>query len=253
MNYICYYRVSTKRQGQSGYGLKAQSEAIFKFIRPDDHVIREFTEIESATGSKDRPELTKAVKLCRETGATLITARLDRLYRNVYMMSKLMESKIEIVFCDFPDASKFTLHILAAIAEYESTRISTNTKLALKQVKKTGSKSGRPSGKPTGFTNVDRRMGPIAHYKKYLDYPQNKMAFAFVRQITSTQHMTSKQLAAALNVNSYTTHLDREWEAGDVIKLRRVFTSIGIAEKVQEFERYKIDCEVRRMAKMATQ
>jgi hypothetical protein len=47
------------------------------------------TEVES--GKKDdRPELIKALSLCRIHNATLITAKLDRLARNVAFISNLM-------------------------------------------------------------------------------------------------------------------------------------------------------------------
>ena len=36
------------------------------------------------------------------------------------MISRLMESRLEFVAVDFPHANRFTIHILAAVAEYES-------------------------------------------------------------------------------------------------------------------------------------
>ena len=73
------------------------------------------------SGRKDsRPELAKALSLCRILRATLIIARLDRLSRNVGMIARLMESGLEFVAADFPHANRFTIHILAAVAEYES-------------------------------------------------------------------------------------------------------------------------------------
>ena len=252
MDYVAYYRVSTKKQGESGLGLKAQRETVYKFISPDDHVIHEYTEIETATGTKERPELSKAVKMCRQSGATLICARMDRLYRNVYMMAKLMESKVDFVFCDFPMASKMTIQILSVLSEYEADRISKNTKLALEQVRKHGSKSGKKIGNPGGWNHKDRKMGPISKYKAFLDNPMNKMAYAFVEQISFTTKASSKLIAMSLNKNSYKTHANKEWTPSDVIKLKRIFTSIKIREEVAEFERYKIDKEIESISKINT-
>ena len=96
-------------------------------------------------------------------------------------------------------------------------------------------------------------MGPISKYKAYLDSPTNKMAFAFVEQIMFTTKASSKVLAMSLNKNSYRTQSGKEWTASDVIKLKRVFTSIKIREDVAEFERYKVDKEVESITRINTQ
>lgn len=53
-----------------------------------------------------RPKLIEALGECRKTGSTLIVAKLDRLSRNVAFTSKLLESDVEIVFCDFPNGEQ---------------------------------------------------------------------------------------------------------------------------------------------------
>jgi DNA invertase Pin-like site-specific DNA recombinase len=75
------------------------------------------------SGRKDsRPGFAKALSMCRIARAALVIARLDRLSRNVEMISRLLESRLEFVAVDFPYANRFT--ILAAVAEYESRLIS---------------------------------------------------------------------------------------------------------------------------------
>ena len=66
--------------------------------------------------------------MCRKEKATLIIAKLDRLSRNLAFISNLMESKVEFVACDFPQANRLTLHILAAVAHHEMKMIRTRTK-----------------------------------------------------------------------------------------------------------------------------
>ena len=75
-------------------------------------------------------------------GLTLIVAKLDRLARNVHFISSLMESKVDFVCCDFPEASPLTLHIMAAVAEHEAKSISVRTKAALAAAKARGVKLG---------------------------------------------------------------------------------------------------------------
>jgi hypothetical protein len=44
--------------------------------------------------------------------------------RNVHFISSLMKAGVEFIACDFPQANRLTVHILAALAEHEATMIS---------------------------------------------------------------------------------------------------------------------------------
>jgi DNA invertase Pin-like site-specific DNA recombinase len=65
----------------------------------------------------------------------LVIEKLDRLARNVYFVSGLMESRVRFVACDMPEANELTIHIMAAFAEHEAKRISQRTREALAQAK----------------------------------------------------------------------------------------------------------------------
>lgn len=142
--FVSYLRVSTEKQGKSGLGLEAQREAISCYLNGGDwELLKEFVEVESGK-KNDRPKLLEALEFCQITGAILIIAKLDRLARNVAFISNLMESGVEFVACDLPQASKFTIHILAAVAEHEREMISNRTTAALKAAKARGVKLGTP-------------------------------------------------------------------------------------------------------------
>lgn len=142
MRYVAYYRVSTKRQGRSGLGLEAQRESVISYARD---LVGEYTEVESGR-KNDRPELAKALKHCRATGAMLVVARLDRLGRDAAFLSSLMDSSVDFVAVDFPEANRLTMHILAAVADYEARLVSERTKVALKQAQARGTRLGNPNG-----------------------------------------------------------------------------------------------------------
>jgi len=55
-----------------------------------------------------------ALAVCRLHRATLVIAKLDRHSLNVHFVSNLMESGVEFVAVDFPQANKLTIHIIAA-------------------------------------------------------------------------------------------------------------------------------------------
>ena len=140
-NYIAYLRQSTTKQEKSGLGIEAQRSIIHSFVK-EGLIIAEFVETESGKKS-DRPKLQEALALCRKTNSILIVAKLDRLSRNVAFTSKLLESDVEIIFCDFPQANRLILHIISSIAEYEANLISQRTRQSLKAKKERGVKLGK--------------------------------------------------------------------------------------------------------------
>ena len=143
--FVAYYRVSTDKQGRSGLGLEGQREAVRSYLNSGNWSLAdEVTEVESGKRN-DRPELDRALGLCRLYGATLVVAKLDRLARNVAFISKLMESGVDFVAVDFPQANRLTVHILAAVAEHEAAMISARTKAALNAAKARGVKLGNPA------------------------------------------------------------------------------------------------------------
>lgn len=81
--FICYYRVSTDKQGRSGLGIEAQRQAVNTYLNGGDwQILDEFTEVESGRRS-DRPELDKALAAARLHRAGLVVSKVDRLTRSV--------------------------------------------------------------------------------------------------------------------------------------------------------------------------
>jgi DNA invertase Pin-like site-specific DNA recombinase len=142
--YVTYRRVSTDEQGRSGLGLEAQQRDLDLYLasQPDAEVLADFVEV--ASGAKgDRPALVEALALCRKQKATLLVAKLDRLSRNVAFVAALLEDKtVELVVASLPQASRFELHLYAALAEQERTFVSQRTKAALAAAKARGVKLG---------------------------------------------------------------------------------------------------------------
>ena len=180
--FVAYLRVSTQRQGYSGLGLEAQREIIHNYLG-ETKPIFEYVEVESGRKTdKGRPKLKEALSQCRTYGAKLIVAKLDRLARNVSFLSALLESDVEIVFCDFPQANKMVLHILASISQYEAELISTRTKQALAAKKARGCKLGNPEHL------LEKHEVAIAksnetNRKKAADNPNNKRAVAMLKAL----------------------------------------------------------------------
>ena len=156
-DFIAYYRVSTSGQAQSGLGLEAQRQAVLDFINGiGNRLIAEFPEVESGKRC-DRPELNNALNRCRETGAKLVIARLDRLARNAAFLLTLRDSGVEFVAADMPDANRLTVGIMALVAEDEAERISQRTKAALAAAKARGVKLGGIRSWEAVNTSISRR------------------------------------------------------------------------------------------------
>ena len=217
-NYVSYLRQSTKKQSLSNLGIEAQREIIHKYlgqIKP----IAEFVETESGKRT-DRPKLAEALELCRKTKSTLIVAKLDRLSRNVAFTSKLLESDVEIKFCDFPEANRLILHIIASIAEYEAGLISQRTKQSLKAKKARGVRLGKPENL---MNNLDRALenSKRAIRAKALDNDNNRRAIAMLR-VLAAQDLSLSEMARRLNNEGFVTSQGKKFTAWQVsILLKR--------------------------------
>ena len=212
MPYVAYLRQSTKKQEVSGLGIEAQREIILKHISPEIP-LAEFVETESGRHN-DRPKLSEALALCRKTNSTLIVAKLDRLSRNVAFVSKLLESDVEIKFCDFPEANKLVLHIIASISEYEANLISTRTKQSLEAKKA----RGFALGKPENLTdNLDKAISNSrkTNMKKARENPNNKRAAAMLK-ILVKQNLSLTQMADILNSEGFVTSRGSQFTAWSV-------------------------------------
>jgi DNA invertase Pin-like site-specific DNA recombinase len=138
---VAYYRVSSVRQGQSGLGLAAQRQIVQAFMEHRGILLQEF--VEQASGRRDdRPVLAEALALCRKRKATLVLARLDRLFRRVSFVSRLLDTGVDFVCCEYPSKDKFWIQIQSAFAEEEARKISNRTKLALAAARARGVKLG---------------------------------------------------------------------------------------------------------------
>ncbi len=206
--YIGYFRVSTARQGQSGLGLEAQKQSITQYVGDKDNLIEEFIEVE--TGRKnDRPELMAALAACRRHKATLIIAKLDRLARNVAFVSNLMEAGVEFIAADNPHASKLTIHVLCAVAEFECQMISERTKAALTAAKARGIRLGNPKGNTPHLEKARKAQCQYAD-----EHAANVVPI--ISEIQRAGLTSYRQVAGALNIRGIVTSRGGKWHPATV-------------------------------------
>lgn len=215
--FVAYYRVSTERQGRSGLGIEAQKEAVTRYLNGGAwELVAEVVEVESGK-KNDRPRLAEALALCRIHNATLIIAKLDRLARNVAFIANLMEAGVEFTACDFPQANRLTIHVLAAVAEHEREMISKRTKEALAAAKARGKVLGghrpgalpnadeaRTKGREVRTAKADKRAGDL---------------LPVIEAIKADGACSLRDIAAELNRRGITTARGGEWSA---VQVKRV-------------------------------
>jgi len=215
--FVAYYRVSTQQQGRSGLGLEAQQQAVRTHLNGGSWtLISELVEVESGKRN-DRPKLAEALRLCRAHRATLLVAKLDRLARNVAFISALMEAGVEFQAVDMPQANRLTIHILAAMAEYEAAAISARTKAALAAAKARGVKLG---GRMWAIETVSAK-GNVASAQARAEAATHRAAdlAPVIDTIKAEGASSLRQIAAALNERGIPTPRGGEWSAMQVQRL----------------------------------
>ncbi len=219
-SFIVYYRVSTKRQGESGLGLDAQREAAESYVRKQGGtIIAEYREVETGKDCR-RTEIIKAILHADRSWATLVIAKLDRLARNLWFTSTLMESKIDFVACDNPHATRLTIHILAAVAEEEARLISQRTKAALTAYKARGGILG-----PATFKNrtewqkkatVARQRGTVRNAELSRDAYHEVLPLV---QGLRRDGLSLAAIASRLNDQDYKTRMGKAWNKSQVKRI----------------------------------
>ncbi len=220
--FISYLRVSTARQGASGLGLEAQREAVSRYLNGGSWtLVQEVMEVESGKRN-DRPAIAEALRLCRLHKATLVIAKLDRLARNVHFISSLMESGVDFVACDFPEANRLTVHILAAVAEHEAAMISARTKAALKAAKARGVILGGQRG------SVDRMLEMAAKGTSRSTIVRQENTgkrcadlLPVIEELRAGGATSLRAIAEGLNAAGLATARGREWTATQVMRVLR--------------------------------
>lgn len=170
MFFVSYVRVSTTKQGTSGLGLEAQQQTIEQYVaQQGGTLLKQFTEVESGART-DRPELTAALNHCKLTDSVLLVAKLDRLSRDLHFVTGLEKTGVTFVVCDFPSVNSFTIHMFAALAQYERELISARTKAALTALKARGTRLGNPENLTPEAAAAGRTAGRTAQHHRATEF-----------------------------------------------------------------------------------
>lgn len=226
--YVAYYRVSTDRQGRSGLGLEAQQQTVRDRLNGGDWtIVGQVTEVETGTNKRARPELDRALSLCRVMGAKLVVANVSRLTRDPDFMGRLVEAGVEVEFCDLPKVEgavgTFMLRQMLAVAELEAGMVSERTKKALTAAKARGQKLGGNRGNLAAVSDKGRALSLATRQQKATQRASDLRPI--IQGIQATGITSAAGIAKALNDQGIPTARGGQWQA---IQVQRVLAKLAL-------------------------
>ena len=194
-----------------GYGMTAQREIVRRFVESQNGILEiEFCEVESGKlTSEERPQLAAALDYCRRNkGVTCVISKLDRLARNAEFLLRLQNSGVDFVCCDCPNADRFTVGILALVAQRERELISERTRLGLAAAKSKGVKLGTP--------NPQKAVAAMKAANKTAKSEFIAKVFPIIQGIQSAGVKTLQGIADCLNRRGIPTRSAKTWHPSSV-------------------------------------
>lgn len=229
LRFVGYYRVSTARQGRSGLGLEAQQASVREYLaRVGGVELASFVEVES--GRKNtRPKLADAILRCKQSNATLLVAKLDRLSRNAAFLMNLRDSGVQFEALDIPGANSMTVGVLALVAQHEAEAISDRTRKALAARKARGLSLGTPRDL-SAYQRRASRLGSNTNHAKA--EARAKLVAPAIKAAQDAGKTSLRQIASHLNAESIPTPRGKSWTATAVrnaIKQLETATEVNAA------------------------
>jgi DNA invertase Pin-like site-specific DNA recombinase len=229
--YVAYYRVSTQKQGKSGLGIAAQQEAVHRYVAgAQGELIESFTETESGR-TNDRPELHRALELCRLRKACLVVAKMDRLTRSVSFLLALIDKADRergVVFCDLPTipegpTGKFLLTQMASVAELEAGLIAQRTRAALQAAKARGKRLGRRDAAIAQYAAEGGKAGSLVRTEKADQHAADLARYVKAAKAKGAESL--REVADALNERGLLTPRGGQWSA---VQVQRLLKRLGL-------------------------
>ena len=196
--YIGYVRTST---GKQNLGLEEQQTQIIDFVINNNAELKEII-IEQESGKNNiRRGLDMALEKCSKYGYTLLFTKLDRLTREVEFLFAIRNRGVKLLCIALPELNTLTLGIFGTMAQYEREMISSRTKRALGELKKT-----KTLGTIANLTNEGRQKGSQVVQQQRVENENWRRAKTFVEHFQMKNgYMNLTEVSNLLNENGYKT------------------------------------------------
>ena len=171
---IAYLRTSTDKKTQNGvhqdgYSFDSQMAAIQRYInsQPDTELVATYAEQMSGFNN-ERVELNKALEHVKTLGqeAFIISSKIDRLSRSASFIIEMTDKNVPFRIAEMPNATPFTLHIMALVAQNERENIKNRVRESMAIAKKAGRVFGSPQPDKCVALMVQANRDNAAIYKK---------------------------------------------------------------------------------------
>jgi DNA invertase Pin-like site-specific DNA recombinase len=196
--FIGYVRTST---GKQNLGLEEQQTQILDFVKnSNDHLVEIIVEQESGKNNVRRG-LENALDKCSKHGYTLLFTKLDRLTREVEFLFAIRNRGVKLRCIALPELNTLTLGIFGTMAQYEREMISSRTRRALSELKKT-----KTLGTIGNLTNEGRKKGSEVVKLQRVENENWRRAKTFVEHFQMKNgYMNLTEVSKLLNENGYKT------------------------------------------------
>ena len=152
---VAYLRESTRPYGRMN--ANAQLDAIRAMLVPKKaKLLEKYTELEPLTDN-DRPELRRAVRHCKDVGATLLVGQLDRMRGGVRWLEFVSQQGIKFRGVDAPHINQISYHLLTVADLHWREELGRRVTASLAQAKADGVSLGGDRGHNEGL-----KQGPSA-------------------------------------------------------------------------------------------
>jgi DNA invertase Pin-like site-specific DNA recombinase len=217
---IAYIRVSSREQGQSGFGLASQKAEIEGFAEAAGYrIVHVYSEVASAVGGssvKKRPVLRKAIAHAKGKDWSLIISRLDRLSRNADEIERLaMASGVKIVSARIiGDTGHVTIQTEAARIQKETEMLRARTRAGIDRARQQGKTFGNKVNLPEA-----QRLGVQTNQK--LAQARRQELEPLISKLRAKGATTGTQIARLLNARGLRTPRGKPWTDANIRRVLR--------------------------------
>ena len=155
-----------------------------------------------------------ALDYAKKTKVTVLIAKLDILARLPEFLLHLQNSRVDFVCFVCPKADKFTVGILALLAQRERELISERTRLALAAAKTKGVKLGTP--------NPDKAVAAMKVANKTAKAKFAAKVFPIIEEIKSAGVQTLRGICDCLNRRGISTRNGKAWYPATVRNILKI-------------------------------